>query len=89
MTNRSKDPRGSPRQPKRTVGAPNDLAAKFREWQRLKKQVRDFERAAAHNTKTIERHEREIENIGNEPDDGPENSATSGYRAALFGPNAD
>jgi hypothetical protein len=56
---RSKEPRGLHR-PARPI-APNDLAAKFREWQRLRKQIRDFERAASHNTETIERHEREIE----------------------------
>jgi hypothetical protein len=44
----------------RIVITPGDLAASFREWQRLRKQVRDFELAAAHNTETIERHEREI-----------------------------
>jgi hypothetical protein len=58
---RSKEPRGSQRQPKQAAPTPNDLAARFRELQRLRKQVRDFERAAAHNTETIERQEREIE----------------------------
>ena len=59
---RSKEPRKSKRQS--TAIAPKkvlDLAARFREWQGLQKQVRDFERAAAHNTETIEGHEREIE----------------------------
>ena len=63
--NRSKDMRGSQRQSKRSVGA-RDLAAKFRELQHLRKQVRDFEQAAAYNTKTIDRPERQIEGTENE-----------------------
>jgi hypothetical protein len=56
---RSKKPSGSQRMAKHPT--PHDLAARFREWQRLRKQVRDFELAAAHNTETMERHEQEIE----------------------------
>ena len=58
--NHSKDPRSAPTKTGQPY-VPRDLAKRFREWQRLRKQVHDFERAAAHNTETIERHEREIE----------------------------
>jgi hypothetical protein len=58
---RSKETSGSKRRPKEAIPAPDDLAAKFREWQRLRNEVRDFERAATHNTETLECHEREIE----------------------------
>jgi hypothetical protein len=53
---RSKEQYGSKRPTKR-IAEPSDLAARFREWQRLRRQVRDFEQAASHNTETIERHE--------------------------------
>jgi hypothetical protein len=58
--NRSKEPRSTPTKTDQPY-VPRDLGKRFREWQRLQKQVRDFERAAAHNMETIERPEQEIE----------------------------
>lgn len=59
MTKRSKDTREPQRSPE-GLPSPADLAERFREWQLLKKQVSDFEQAAAQSAKTITRHDQEI-----------------------------
>ena len=58
---RSNEPRGLKHQPKKVARTLSDLAARFRQLQLLRKQIHDLERVAAHNTETIERHERVIE----------------------------
>jgi hypothetical protein len=52
--NRSDEQRGSQLQPEGIAHSPSDLAERFHEWQRRRKQFRDLARLASNNSQSIE-----------------------------------